>query len=99
MRVRFEELQRAANELLTLLEALHGPEVEIPFEEYWDTHAPERYSPYAADQELGLGELGDDWERLRRILAADSDPIQWHLSCLSAVLRAMADSPLEFADR
>ena len=66
--------------------------VELPWDFYWDMSSDELYQPYAAPTDLSLGQLSEDWTKLKAIVSGDMPAVGPAVAWLAAVLRAVGDA-------
>ena len=63
----------------------------MPWDFYWDIPVEELYDPYTTPNDLDLGQLSEDWEKLRAIARGETLPVGYSLTWLAAVLRAVGE--------
>lgn len=81
------ELRKMADQLFAYLEETGREEFEMSEDYYWEISQEQLYDPYTKPEDLTLGQLSDDWSRLKLILEGESPPIGYALVWLSAILR------------
>ena len=87
--VQVDELRNFAALLLDHLEEHSGASIELDHDYYCNIPSDERYQVYEKPENLDIGQLADDLERLRA-LATDSDLVIGHaLMWLGELLRAI----------
>ncbi len=89
MKIPVTELRALTNRLLDDLEQQGHQVVDLSDDYYWDIGKNELYDPSKDPEELSLGQLTHDWERLQRILTGQNQPLAYGLVWLAAVLRAI----------
>jgi hypothetical protein len=92
-KLRIADLRRAANRLLDEAERRHGPEIDLPVDNYWQVHLREAYDLVDdAAAAMGAGQTSDDIDELVEFLERPADEVYlWHdLDHLTGLLRAIA---------
>jgi hypothetical protein len=86
------DLRVALSKVLAEAERELGPEIDLGADAYWDVPAEVAYSVTSDPPgELVVGQLADDAESVRQIVASD-EVLVWHdLAHLAAVLRRVAE--------
>jgi hypothetical protein len=92
MKVKTADLRRAADVLWDHLEDTGHSEIEIDVDYYWDVPEGQRYDPYTEPVRLDLGQLSDDWKELTNVLERSSEPVNYALVWLAAILRRIGES-------
>ena len=87
MRIRTSELRRAAETLLGHLEQTGHSDIDIREDFYWDVPQDQRYDSYEEPKELSVGQLSFDHEEIMKILSGESEPVNYGLVWLAAILR------------
>lgn len=62
-----------------------GIEINIPHDYYWRINEEEVFNPENNPKSMLLGQVGDDWEELSRLLKKDSIPISYDILRLIAI--------------
>lgn len=91
MRVTTSELARAAETILLHLESIGQTEFEMTEDFYWNIPEDEIYNPYAAPNNLDMGQLSEDLGRVRAILADPDLTVGAGLVWLSSILRRVGE--------
>jgi hypothetical protein len=96
VKVHVDELRRISEILLTHLETVGYRAVEVEKDFYWHVPSDDLYDRYEAPQaeQLNVGQISEDWERLVAILEERSPPVADALTWLASVLRAVGDSTI-----
>ena len=92
MNISVAELRAVANQLFDHLEVRQGEQLEIATDYYWAIPRATRNDPTATPHDLTIGQLSDDLRELRRILNHESEPINYALVWLAAVLREVGET-------
>ena len=87
MKVRVSELRRAANVLFDHLERLGHAEIEVDSDYYWSIPNEKLYSVYEDPSDFTVGQLSEDLENVKAIVAGTKVPIAYGLVWLSTLLR------------
>lgn len=91
MKLNTDELLEITQLLLKYLNDTERTEFEIDDDFYWWIDEDELYNPLEDPGELSLGQLSDDWARLKSIQSGDDPPIGFALVWLSAILRRVGE--------
>lgn len=91
MKISTQEIRNALELILKEYESSGASEWVIEDDFYWDVPTEARYQPYAKPEDLGVGQLSDDMEKLRAISAGDDSPVPLGLVWLAAVLRVAGE--------
>ena len=87
MRITTIEIRRALDLLLAEFEANGASEWLIEQDFYWDVPSDVRYDTYDSPQQLGMGQLTDDIERVRAIAAGSDEAVPPGLVWVASILR------------
>lgn len=87
MNVKLTELRAIADRLFTYLEETGREDFDVAEDYYWEISKEELYDPSKDPQDLTIGQLSHDWERLQAIQSGEDPPIGYALVWLSAILR------------
>lgn len=90
--VALDEIERAVLLVLKHLKDQQVVHVEIPEDYYWDIAEEDRYDPAKTPSDVSLGQLSEDWERLRQILEGDAPPVGYALVWAGSLLRKIGSS-------
>ena len=77
--------------LFDYLERSGRTELEISEDYYWFIGKEEAYDPLEDSAELMIGQLSEDWGRLKAILEDENPPIGYSLVWLSSILRIVGE--------
>ena len=91
MKVTTEEMRRAANILIDHLENLGEREIVIDDDFYWNIPETEMYNPYERPVNLDMGQLSDDLEEIRKLIAKKSLCVSYGLVWLSSIFRRVGE--------
>jgi len=94
MKIRTDDLRSICGRLLDHLERQAGPVVDVDHDHYWNIPKDHRYDRYQDPdpKELDIGQLSEDWSRLKGIQDDEDPPISYALVWLAAVLRAIGET-------
>ena len=96
MMVNINEIEKIALLLLSKLKECRGNEIELNNDYYWDIFIEELYNPYEEPTNIGLGQISDDLEEVRRLNKRDN-AIPYDIKRLAAILLALyAENPVVF---
>jgi tetratricopeptide (TPR) repeat protein len=87
-------LRRVFNLLMEHMEAIGQGAIDLPGDFYWDVPAEALYDPYSEPEQLNLGQLSEDWAKLRSLASGETPPVGYALVWLASVLRACGQSAL-----
>ena len=87
MEISTKEIRLAFESLLAEFENTGLKDWNISKEFYWDITTDERYDSYNSPKELGMGQLSEDIERIKRIASGEDSSILANL--FSAFLRSV----------
>ena len=94
--INIAKLRRIIDALLVHAEQVHGPELRLDHDYYWDISNPELYdTAQSINQVKEVGSLGDDWEFLHDMRLEDiatEGPYQMLIHA-APLLRYLADPP------
>ena len=90
-----ETLRRAADLLLSHLEAIEGPVVAIEKDMFWAIPAEQRNNVYAEPTDFTVGQLTESLQRVDRIVAGSSPVTSYALVWLADILRAAGEAVVE----
>ncbi len=91
MKVKVSQLRTVSTVLLDHLEKLGVDAVEVDVDYYWHVPRDQAYDPTRTAVEPDLGQLSDDWEKLKMIGRGEREPVAPALEWLGAVLRAVGE--------
>lgn len=91
MQITTDELRRATEAILAHLEQTGRKVIEVDEDYYWSIAAEQRYDAYKQPDDLGIGQLSDDWAEVAAIAHGDKEPAGYALVWLAAVLRAVGE--------
>ncbi len=91
MRIKISGLRDASRLIFDYLETMNIADIELDEDFYWCIPRSYAYDLTAEPDHFELGQLSDDWEEIRRMLAAESEPLGYHLVWLSAILKAIGE--------
>jgi hypothetical protein len=94
MIVRISELRQIFDVLMTYCEKDGISELEIEADYYWNIPTEERYDLDQPPDDLDVGQLSHDWERLTAISSGEMPPVDFALGWFGDVLRAVGDRKL-----
>jgi hypothetical protein len=97
MRVKLSELREITDVLLAHLEDMGLRSIDLRNEYYWDIQAPERYDVYTDPGKPTIGNLGDHWSELERMLGNPEDVHPYALVWLAALLRYAGEEAINQA--
>lgn len=90
LRIDLDELEAALQIALRTLRAEQGEHLEFEkIDFYWAAGPDELYDPYQKPARLGLGQISDDLEEMRRLVTDDTDPTSLYLVKVCAILEAL----------
>lgn len=89
MKISTSELREIFEVLIEHLEERSCSEVELDWDYYWDIPEDELYDPYNTPENLDLGQLSEDWQKLQEVASEKLPPVGYGLTWLGAVLRAI----------
>lgn len=89
MKITTDELRETFEALMKHLEERKSSEVVIDWDYYWDIPVEQLYDPYNTPDNLDLGQLSEDWQKLQDLIAGRLPPVGYALTWLGAVLRAV----------
>jgi hypothetical protein len=92
MTVKLSEFQRVLTALFSHLQRQGVTRVEVEQDYYWNIPSTELYDPLTDPHDLDLGQLTDDWERLKSIVDGSSPPVGYALVWAAALLRNIGES-------
>ncbi len=95
MTISTTELRNIFDRLVTKLEAEGHQTIELTQDYYWDIQAPARYKMYETPGNPSIGQLSDEWSSLQRVLNGESEPLNYNLIWLAAILRAIGEQITE----
>lgn len=93
--VTIADLRRACDVVLTHLQELGYENVRFPYDHYWEVLVPDAFDMDSKPQELAVGSLEDDIERMGRIITNGTDASVTDLEPLAAILRVIGSVTLE----
>jgi hypothetical protein len=91
MNITTAELRKIFEVLMKHVEGTGNSEIEIDWDYYWDIPTEELYDPYKTPENLDLGQVSEDWQKLREVADGTLPPVGHALTWLAAVLRAAGD--------
>jgi hypothetical protein len=91
VKIAVSDLSAVSQKLLAHLEHLGVREVEIEVDYYWRVPPEQLYDTARSTVEPDLGQLSDDWEKLRMIQRGERQPVAAALEWLGATLRAVGE--------
>jgi hypothetical protein len=93
MRISLGEVRDVCGKLLSHVDPDGQRRVDISKDFYWNVPQSVKYDRYDAPKEdqLDVGQLSDDWERLQAILSGKSPPVGAALVWLGAILSAISE--------
>lgn len=95
MTITREQLREVFEILMHHLERCGVTEIEVDWDYYWDIPVEELYNPYSKPQELDLGQLSDDWQKLVDLVEGTSPPVGYAFTWFSAILRAIGEKRVD----
>lgn len=90
MIINKEELRTITEKLFLHLDELNIDSIEVSQDYYWYISEAEIYNPYVQPENLTLGQLTDDWQELKKLLA-EKDIIGYNFVWLATILRAVGE--------
>ncbi len=90
--VSLDEIEKAVLLVFKHLKDQQIVQAEIPEDYYWEIAEEDRYDPAKTPIDLSLGQLSEDWERLRQILQGDAPPVGYALVWVASLLRKIGSS-------
>jgi hypothetical protein len=94
MRVTVAEIRSAMERLLSHLEETGQGEFVIEEDFYWSIPANALYDNHDQPSALTVGQLADDWSRLKAIADGSEEPIGYALVWAASVLRIVGERTL-----
>ena len=91
MKVTTSELRAALEKVLKHLDDSGRSEFSIEEDFYWSVPSGSAYDNYTQPSELSVGQLTDDWSRLKAIGDGDEEPLGYALVWASSVLRILGE--------
>lgn len=95
MKIDLNELETALLKMLAHARQVRGPIIELPDADdlYWLIHRPSLVDPTKnpAPEDVTLGCLGDDLEKMQEVASGKRDPLGYDLVWASALLRCLGD--------
>lgn len=96
MKANIDEIEKVTLLLLLKLRESKGNVIEINNDFYWDIPADELYNPYEEPKNIGLGQLSDDLNEIKRLTMA-FDVTPYDLKRLASILKALSlENPAAF---
>ena len=90
MRIELASLVKVLDVLIEDIRATTGKDsIEIEEDLYWEVGADDRFDLTRTPEQLSVGQLTHDWERLATILDGSRPPIGYALTWLASVLGAV----------
>lgn len=90
-----EILRRAADLLLSHLEAVEGPVVAVDKDMFWAIPAEQRNNVYAEPTDFTVGQLTESLQNIDRIVEGSTDATSYALVWLADILRAAGEAVVE----
>lgn len=88
-------LREASELLLTHLETMRGPVVDLETDFFWEIPAHQRNDVYTKPTDFTVGQLTESFENVSGIVAGSSPAISYGLVWLAEILRAIGESVVE----
>ena len=85
--VRLDEIEKAIHLVIEHLKKQHIVVAELPEDYYWEISEEQRYDPAQNPNDLSLGQLSEDWERVQQIVNGDAPPVGYAFVWLASLLR------------
>lgn len=87
LQIHVNEIEKAMTILLHDLREAKGEVIEVePVDYYWAIPREALYDPYQEPTGLGLGQLTDDLEEMKKLANGTSEPVSLDLVKMSAIL-------------
>lgn len=86
MEIKFSELKKIINLILSKIELLGYDKIFVDRDLYWSINSEEMYNVYTTPNNLTIGSLSDDLEYLQNILEENREIINYDLYKLSCIL-------------
>lgn len=87
MKLKVSELRQATNLLFDHLERAGHTEIELDSDHYWSIPNEKLYSVYEDPSDFTVGQLSEDLENVRAIVAGSRPPIAYAFVWVSTLLR------------
>lgn len=87
IQIDLDDVCRVLNIIIRHIKQRRSEPTEISEDYYWEINPAQLYDPTKDPSDFSLGQLSDDWQRLRQLLAEEEPPIGYALVWLSSILR------------
>jgi hypothetical protein len=99
MKINISDLRKTSEILFDFLESSGLNSVELDSDFYWIiTKKEQLFNPYKKPDDLGLGQLHDDYKCLENILDGTNEPINYSFVCLSSIFRFLGEKIISRTD-
>ncbi len=91
MEITISELRKMTEQMLDHLESTGQSAIEIEADFYWTIEKEDLYNPYEKPQKVGLAQLYDDYESLKKISDHKTEPVGYALVWLASIFRYVGE--------
>jgi hypothetical protein len=95
MKIDIETMEKASQLIFQFIRDQEVESFEINEELYWNIPKDERYNPYSDPKDLDLGQLSDDWLKIKKIASGDDKPVGYALVWLSSIYKILGEKSME----
>jgi len=97
MKVKIDDLEKVLILLFAQLRENVGDILEINNDFYWDIPAEDLYNAYEEPKKLTLGQLSDDLNEIKRLIASPDEAISYDLKRISNIIKSLSnENPIAF---